>query len=358
MRLVNCEYEHPEGRTTAWGARVHFLELIEDLVPQAVDDLAGEPLERFHESGIGQLELTTKDILTRRVHRNIGTFWRSIQTTRCTCDYYPTDENSSILREEFLHATCQAGTRKTWEDLRSAGIVDEIDFMFESKYEHYPPCPQVVELRGALDRWAARYNLNASVGKSWCLKAAFYTLDEWERSTENYKQIGFSTFGISDRSPYLKNIQEPPGLQEWDPEYEEREAYIGRVIKTTKVDAPAIRILENPKILRQLLANVRTEAHKYCDAVEGHYRQNGWEKIRNLESILKHLEWTVRFQVRKETLSAIANTANVTVPSVKKEVERILCLIGLEKRPDSRPGRPRGRRDSPSSLVMRQLGRG
>lgn len=359
MKLVNSEYEHPQGRATAWGARVHFLELIEELAPEVLDDLAGEALTVFRQTGIGELELTSKEILTKHVYRNIGTLWRSIESARCTCDYYTEyHQGGQIgLEEKFLHEECQTKMVSKWKSLRDTGKVNAFDRLFVTKYVHYPKCPLLVNLRKALDAWKNRHNLIETPGKNWCLESAFYSLDHWTRSTTPFKEIGLSTFGTSEHSPYLKSIESPPGLWGWDPEYQERTAYIESQLERVRKGADDIGVLENTRILRKFLSIVQTEAEDYCNQVEKHYRANGWEKIRDRREIRKHLSWAVRFQVKKETLTSIAKSAGASVAGVKKEVEKVLELIGLQKREDSKPGRRLGQKESSRSKLLRELGR-
>jgi hypothetical protein len=69
------------------------------------------------------------------------------------------------------------------------------------------------------------------------------------------------------------------------------------------------------------------------------------------------LSWAVRLQVNKETFSSIADSEEVSVPAVKKAIEQVLELIGIQKREDSKPGRRLGQRESAHSKMLRQLGR-
>jgi hypothetical protein len=358
MKLVNAEYEHPEGRLTTWGARVHFLELIEELAPHVLDDLATEPFQLFERTGIGKLELLGKEIFSKRHYRDIGTFWRSIESGRCNCDYYVDFSRDGLigLREEFLHEDCQIQTEANWDSLKDAGTVRKFDRILITKYEHYPKCPIFVRLHESLHAWKKRHGLMEMSGKSWCLESAFYSLDHWARSARSFKEIGLSTFGTSEHSPYLKSIDHPRGLWEWQPEYEERSAYIESQLKRVREDIEAGSLLENPRILRKYLSIVQIAAEEYCDEVEKHYRAAGWEKIRDRKEIRKHLSWAVRFQVNKETFSSIAKSEEVSVPAVKKAIEHVLELIGIQKREDSKRGRVLGQGESVRSKTLRQLG--
>jgi hypothetical protein len=175
MKLVTAEYEHPEGRLTAWGARVHFLELIEELAPHVLDDLAAEPLNLFRKTGIGSTELTSKDIYSKREYRNIGTFWRSIESGRCNCDYYVDfkREGSIGLEERFLHKECELKMKAKWESLKEAGKVKVLDRLLVTKYAHYPKCPYFVDLHEALQAWKKRHNLTKRQERTGVWKAHF-----------------------------------------------------------------------------------------------------------------------------------------------------------------------------------------
>lgn len=165
-----------------------------------------------------------------------------------------------------------------------------------------------------------------------------------------------STFGTTEHSPYLKSIDHPPGLWEWQPEYEERSAYIKSQLERVEENVEAGSLLENPRIRRKLLSITQTAAEEYCDEVEKHYKAAGWEKIRDRKEIRKHLSWAVRFQVNKETFSSIAESEDVTVPAVTKAIEQVLELVGIQKREDSKRGRRLGQRESIRSKTLRQLG--
>lgn len=361
MKIVNVEYEHPAGRATTWGARVHFLEQIEDLAPEVLDGLRGEPLKRYLETGIAGLDLTTRDRLTRKTYRDISTFWRKLKDGQFLCEYYVNEESTypSALRQQFIHPACAKAVDREWTRARSEGLVSDIDFMFTTKYRFYPSCPYMTSLWEGLEDWAHRFNLiEKEGGRRWCLESAYYTLDAWAREPEHYKEMGLSALGTSESSPYLKPIDPPDGFDEWQPDWEERDVYLKNFEDEIKEDLKGIRLFKNHRRARRVVKLLLEEADEYCDRVERHYRENGWEKIRSRPEIVKHIKWTVGFQVQGKSFNEIGESEDVAAKNVKKEVEKILDLIGLSRRPNAGlRGRRPGQKDSPSAKITRRLGR-
>jgi len=126
----------------------------------------------------------------------------------------------------------------------------------------------------------------------------------------------------------------------------------------TIMDDPILRH-GKPSHRMAFVETIQTAVSKYCDEVEKcheipAFRRRTSNEKRNLR---QHLEWSVRYQVNRDTLAEIAEAAGVNNPSsVSRAVDNILCQIGLEKRSDARPGRTRGSRNQ-TSPILRSLGR-
>ena len=84
----------------------------------------------------------------------------------------------------------------------------------------------------------------------------------------------------------------------------------------------------------------------YQDHVRRFYKALGYKPV-NRQELLKHIEWTVAFQVSSESFINIASSAAVERQAVSKAVKSVLGLIGLTQRL-TKGGRPLGSKDSGS----------
>jgi hypothetical protein len=198
-----------------------------------------------------------------------------------------------------------------------------------------------------------------NLSKSWMIEITVDTLQLWSHSSKRPKRLLFSSAGFGGFKPATP--KPPQGFPPYDPLATLREWYLGSVSASalkTIIDDP---ILRHGKLAqrRAFVNTILTAVSKYCDEVEKcheipDFRRRTSNEKRNLA---QHLEWTVRYQVNRETLAEIAKTAGVNNPSsVSRAVDNILCQIDLEKRSDARPGRTQGRRNQ-TSPILRSLGR-
>jgi hypothetical protein len=134
----------------------------------------------------------------------------------------------------------------------------------------------------------------------------------------------------------------------------------------------------NPSHLNAYIQSVKDSSSipaKYCDRSDKHIKAYGWVEAERPRNRDRDMQWAVQFQVLQMELETIAaNTprrkdSNKTfsvstvsraivgyTPKGKEHVKGFLEKIGLERRPDSGPGRKRGRRESADSW-RRSVGR-
>ena len=165
----------------------------------------------------------------------------------------------------------------------------------------------------------------------------------------------------------------PEGWPKWDSTQEPRESYLSRVGKESLEAIGKNPFLSAGHLQRKrgLVSSVLEIANSYCDKVEKAQRSRGLRRVRFSKNIKRNLLWSVEFQILGKTYTAIANdyslqqaqkagdetTAEINITTVKRAVENTLKFIGLEKRPDSGPGRKRGTFDAAQARITRQLGR-
>jgi len=243
------------------------------------------------------------------------------------------------------------------------------DFDSETELE-IAPDSKVTLLNRALTAWAANWHLESV----WVFNCALKTLDRWsvlaekapeqwsfdlERPTERLHFSRLSWGGLHHPA-----VASPPdGLPDYEPLAVTRTSYLSRV-RTRARDAASTPILKLNDTTRQNAVEAAVaRGTEYCETVEAAYEQDGFARCRSNEkrNLKDHLEWTVRFQVKGETLTTIGTASDVESSTVLRAVNDLFTLIGLAKRADAHPGRRRGSQNSPESKVrsetLRRLGR-
>lgn len=245
------------------------------------------------------------------------------------------------------------------EDERESGsnrTLSAIDILFLRESVEDDDCandprPLMESVTSSLMKW----NLNTS----WMLEITLNTLQLWSHFSKKPERLPFCSTvwgGFKPRTP------EPPnGYSPYDPLAMLRDWYLDTIQKQ------ALAIITNDPLLGQgdrshavaLVSTIAANAWKYCDEVEECHETAGFVRCHPNErrNLAQHLEWTVRYQVSRETLISIAQDAGVNnASSVSRAVSDILKLIGLRKRPDAKPGRTRGTKNKRTPM-LRALGR-
>lgn len=165
----------------------------------------------------------------------------------------------------------------------------------------------------------------------------------------------------------------PEGWPKWDSTQEPRESYLARIGKESQEAIGKNPFLSAGHLQRKrgLVNSVLQIANSFCNKIEKAQRSRGLRRVRFSKNIERNLLWSVEFQILGKTYTSIANdyalqqsqksgdgtTAEINITTVKRAVENTLKLIGLEKRPDSGPGRKRDTFDAAQARITRQLGR-
>lgn len=104
---------------------------------------------------------------------------------------------------------------------------------------------------------------------------------------------------------------------------------------------------------RSFVRAILDEAAAYIRKVREHHEsERGLKLIKGRSQNLRNLQWAVQFQVLKIEYTQIAGR-DFEVSTVMRAVKQTLKEIGLIERPNSGPGRPIGRKDSPNSVRQR-----
>ncbi|HUS11429.1 MAG TPA: hypothetical protein VMZ30_13260 [Pyrinomonadaceae bacterium] len=241
--------------------------------------------------------------------------------------------------------------------LVSEGVVEDFYFMMEPSFQHFLPCPNMVQLWKSLNDWARKHNLIPTGNTNWCLKSAFHTLDCWARTSSTYDMVGLLYHDAYEALPRLEPLKVPDGFDEWQPDFEEREDYLRNFLTKFRAEMNDVDAFRDRKLAAQFINLARNRAEEYCDRLAQHYRSNGWKKVRDKKKFSEHLNWAVKFQVAGDSFTSIAEANDVSVPTVKKEVEKVLNMIALVRRTDVHRGPRAGRRQSIRAGILRSLAR-
>ena len=145
----------------------------------------------------------------------------------------------------------------------------------------------------ALTAWAEPYHLHRD---PWILDHALRHL--WAEYRNRKKEpVPLGTVGPSVTFRYARG----PAPPEYEPPYETRAAYLERV-------------------------------GEYVQAVEGAYRESGWEDTPNRPHGRMHLRWLARFQVNGEKVNDLAASVGVQPRPLQSALKGAAELIGLTRR--------------------------
>ena len=216
---------------------------------------------------------------------------------------------------------------------------------FEIAY--YEPAADLIE---ALTNWARGWHLEAE----WCFDNALRTLQSWMTGQD----LRFRT------ELYVTDVIIPLTPPEGLPVYRPGPGGMTRQMYLLWVREDAETAIINHSILKHAEASQRAAfiesiiaaARKYCDESEKALALPRSVEKRNLP---KHVAWTVRFQVKGQTLEEVATDANVEESAVSQAVKDILRRIGLNSRTRGKRGRSSGSKtkDPRTSKIRRRLGR-
>lgn len=197
--------------------------------------------------------------------------------------------------------------------------------------------------------------------------------DDWQMLLSKFDGRPKGFFRFPAFHTYDSEPRPPEGWPKWDSTQETRESYLSRVGKESLEAIEKNPFLSAGHLQRKrgLVNSVLQIANSYCNKVEKAQRSRGLRRVKFSKNVERNLLWSVEFQILGKTYTAIANeyalqqsqqsrggtTADINITTVKRAIEKTLKFIGLDKRPDSGPGRRRGTVDAASAHITRQLGR-
>lgn len=366
MKLVEIEYEHSSNQLTIDAVRGHFISAINEKCEEVLQEFRNEPYLNFLKTGIHKI-LKSLDERKRELNKEIiFHFWEYFENNWFVCkfdifqDIYSEESKENVvvtteISQHFLHPICKKWAEKLSEHYYAKHPEHKKLYVMDI-VQYFPPCPWIYIFWKSVCLWASKNNLvETDKENRWILKSVLYTVDYWSKNPNEIKTVGLLESSLH-HSEYLKTLEPPIGLPEWEPQYKERKNYLEGVKTLLKDSLQENDIFKNQRILNSTTSFVISQAEIYCDKVEKHFRLNGWKKVTIKREFEKHLEWTVRFQLKEESYSSIAREFGVYASSVKKEVEEILKLIGIKKREIKR-GRKKGQTTSETAKILKDLGK-
>jgi hypothetical protein len=251
-------------------------------------------------------------------------------------DYPDQSARRAALHNLFLEAV-RVHAPEVLKELHDGPYAAYCELRFKHNLAHEriirsPNAQNVKEFHQKLNACLSKWHLDAC----WCLLAVYDTLNTWAcfypegPSNLFFQLVSFGTgfFAppalpaaslIDRRREYLVSDGLPkyPTPPEYKPEMMYRWDYLKHV-------------------------------EAYCDEVEKAYEAAGWHRclLDEKRQLEKHLEWAVRYQVKRKTLDdivaaedsegrdAIAADCRVNdVSTISRAVKDVLSLIGLKRRP-------------------------
>jgi hypothetical protein len=200
-------------------------------------------------------------------------------------------------------------------------------------------CSQAqIEFRQALFAWSKKWNLDAD----WCREWGRLQLWYWSELPGEKECLGiyFPEHGGSLLVP-----TPPEGLPRWIPEIQTKKAYLDELEEQAerRVDSDALLRLGEVSYRKAFIKTIRARAEALCEEVEKHLsvHEPSLRRVPEVRSLLTHMTWTVKYQVRGMNFRQIALKSEVTSQAVAKAVRSALELIDLREREGARQGRPR-----------------
>ena len=362
MELAEVEYEHESNQFTVDALRGRFISALNSECAEIVEELRAEPFKKFCASGI---PFALRDIQDEFL---LLQFWEHLRNDLIVCAF-ETFKHTSVarvdgttvvstrVRRHFLHPFCERWAVKLAENYYRKNPEHRTLYVSDiAKY--YPPCPWVHQFWTALTGWTRKYRLNDSDHDNrWLLECAIYTMGYWAEHPGKAANLGLMESSLFHDN-WLETIEPPDGLPKWYPNEQRRTTYLAKTKKIIRTSLSKSELLRNNSLrLRGATGSIAREAEMYCNQVEGHFRSNGWKKVRVNSGFEKHLQWTLRFQIKNQSFSSIAREWNINPWSVKREVEKVLKTLGIRRRPDVKPGRKKGQKDSVAARIQRDLGK-
>jgi len=215
----------------------------------------------------------------------------------------------------------------------------------------------IAYLHRCLIVWARRWNLEAD----WCLDDALWTVEMWRHFLKSRDRLDWMSHGASwirlddEKVAHLIPPFEP---RRWDADTEFRSNYLRNAkhqITEHVNDDPYLAFLD-VDLQQKIIAANMAKVNAYCNGVLKVYLaqvdssgKSLWKLTESRAHLMRNIAWTVRVQVLGQSQNDVAVKKRKEASTVIRAVDDTLKLLGLKKRLDARPGRQRGRKESPDS---------
>jgi hypothetical protein len=212
-------------------------------------------------------------------------------------------------------------------------------------------------LHRCLILWARRWNLEAD----WCLDDALWTIEMWRQFPQVRNRLDWMSHGAGSgrlNDEKTAHLIPPFELRKWEADVEFRWHYL-RYAKSQIIEHidsnPYLSSLDTDLKQKIIAANL-LRVNDYCKMVLEVYLAQAdssgkplWKLTESRAHLMRNLAWTIRVQVLGQSQNDIAMRKRKEASTVIRAVDDTLKLLGLAKRPDLRPGRQRGHKESPDS---------
>jgi len=230
----------------------------------------------------------------------------------------------------------------------------------------YVQCGRLALLIRFLDAWSQTWNLVETDRSAirWVFEIALMNLDVWTalpRIADEEAEYFSAAAGFRGAIP--SSPKPPLGLPKYDPITIQHKQYLDWIRKQ------ALDVIQEHPILRHgakpkqnaLADSVQAAAEDYCREVNEVYQRSQFKRTNDDQkrNLARHLEWTVRVQVKGDRVSEVADSALVEASSVSRAVDEILGLVGIRKRADLKRGRVLGSKNQRplETGILRSLGK-
>jgi hypothetical protein len=293
-------------------ARNLFFEMVREVEPRVMEELAGEPLRVFREMSALEWDAARVSMVSNRfecrtdprAHQVEGDLDKAIVVFALQ---QPSGFTLSSIDEHFSSRGIELQDRI--ERLVVRGLLHRVGFD-PCRLEWESDTQEAVYREIAL--WMSRWNLDAP----WCFVFAFHTLSQWRRNPEDAKDLRLDTH-FEDSTP-LAELSFRIDFNDlfsdsWWPSEE------------TKAEARA-----------RLRGKARDAIEDYLTKVE--IRTASWLPRKELTK--RDLAMFIGYQLLNQSESRLAEMSKVTQPRVSRIIWRIGAVIGLAPRPPRPAGRP------------------
>jgi hypothetical protein len=210
----------------------------------------------------------------------------------------------------------------------------------------YVQCGKLALLIYRLNAWSQTWNLVETHRSAtrWVFEIALMNLEIWAAAPfARDEEPEYFSAGAGFHGPIPSSPGPPEGFPKYDPITIQQKEYLEWIRKQAVEAIQQHAILKHGAKPKQnaLVESVRAAAERYCHQVDQVYESSQFKRTTEAQkkNLARHLEWTVRVQVKGETIREVADSTSVKPSSVSRAVDEILNMVGISKREDLKRGR-------------------